>query len=161
MSFSSVTLSGTIKTDAQQRFTPNNTSVITVMLNVLRYDNKAKQEKSYPVKVNLWGDSYTDMLPDLKAGTRVVVSGRLQIDQFNNKEGKPVRILVVEASRINLLEEIANTINYSELMDSGLDMDLSSENSLDRTDAFADQEVPFQGLLDSDESNWSYWWYEL
>jgi single-stranded DNA-binding protein len=113
------------------------------MLNVLRYDNKAKQEKSYPVKVNLWGDSYTDMLPDLKAGTRVVVSGRLQIDQFNNKEGKPVRILVVEASRINLLEEIANTINYSELMDSGLDMDLSSENSLDRTDAFADQEVPF------------------
>ncbi|MEY3369389.1 hypothetical protein E3A20_00480 [Planctomyces bekefii] len=143
MSFSSVTLSGTIKTDAQQRFTPNNTSVITVMLNVLRYDNKAKQEKSYPVKVNLWGDSYTDMLPDLKAGTRVVVSGRLQIDQFNNKEGKPVRILVVEASRINLLEEIANTINYSELMDSGLDMDLSSENSLDRTDAFADQEVPF------------------
>lgn len=143
MSFSSVTLSGTIKTDAQQRFTPNNTSVITVMLNVLRYDNKAKQEKSYPVKVNLWGDSYTDMLPDLKAGTRVVVSGRLQIDQFNNKEGKPVRILVVEASKINLLEEIANTINYSELMDSGLDMDLSSENSLDRTDAFADQEVPF------------------
>jgi len=143
MSFSSVTLSGTIKTDAQQRFTPNNTSVITVMLNVLRYDNKAKQEKSYPVKVNLWGDSYTDMLPELKAGTRVVVSGRLQIDQFNNKEGKPVRILVVEASRINLLEEIANTINYSELMDSGLDMDLSSENSLDRTDAFADQEVPF------------------
>ena len=143
MSFSSVTLSGTIKTDAQQRFTPNNTSVITVMLNVLRYDNKAKQEKSYPVKVNLWGDSYTDMLTDLKAGTRVVVSGRLQIDQFNNKEGKPVRILVVEASRINLLEEIANTINYSELMDSGLDMDLSSENSLDRTDAFADQEVPF------------------
>jgi len=143
MSFSSVTLSGTIKTDAQQRFTPNNTSVITVMLNVLRYDNKAKQEKTYPVKVNLWGDSYTDMLPDLKAGTRVVVSGRLQIDQFNNKEGKPVRILVVEASRINLLEEIANTINYSELMDSGLDMDLSSENSLDRTDAFADQEVPF------------------
>lgn len=143
MSISSVTLSGTIKTDAQQRFTPNNTSVITVMLNVLRYDNKAKQEKSYPVKVNLWGDSYTDMLPDLKAGTRVVVSGRLQIDQFNNKEGKPVRILVVEASKINLLEEIANTINYSEIMDSGLDMDLSSENSLDRTDAFADQEVPF------------------
>ncbi len=143
MSISSVTLSGTIKTDAQQRFTPNNTSVITVTLNVLRYDNKAKQEKSYPVKVNLWGDSYTDMLPDLKAGTRVVVSGRLQIDQFNNKEGKPVRILVVEASKINLLEEIANTINYSEIMDSGLDMDLSSENSLDRTDAFADQEVPF------------------
>lgn len=143
MSFSTVTLSGTIKSDAQQRFTPNNTSVITVMINVLRYDNKAKQEKSYPVKVNLWGDSYTDLLADLKAGTRVVVSGRLQIDQFNNKEGKPVRLLVVEASRINMLDEIANAVNYTELTDSGLDMDFGSENSLDRTDAFADQEVPF------------------
>jgi single-strand DNA-binding protein len=143
MSFSSVTLSGTIKSDAQQRFTPNNTSVITVMINVLRYDNKTKQEKSYPVKVNLWGDSYTDLLADLKAGTRVVVSGRLQIDQFNNKEGKSVRLLVVEASRINMLDEIANAVNYTELTDSGLDMDFGSENSLDRTDAFADQEVPF------------------
>jgi single-stranded DNA-binding protein len=143
MSFSTVTLSGTIKSDAQQRFTPNNTSVITVMINVLRYDNKTKQEKSYPVKVNLWGDSYTDLLVDLKAGTRVVVSGRLQIDQFNNKEGKPVRLLVVEASRINMLDEIANAVNYTELTDSGLDMDSGSENSLDRTDAFADQEVPF------------------
>jgi single-stranded DNA-binding protein len=143
MSFSSVTLSGTIKSDAQQRFTPNNTSVITVMINVLKYDNKTKQEKSYPVKVNLWGDSYTDLLADLKAGTRVVVSGRLQIDQFNNKEGKSVRLLVVEASRINMLDEIANAVNYTELTDSGLDMDFGSENSLERTDAFADQEVPF------------------
>ena len=143
MSFSSVTLSGTIKSDAQQRFTPNNTSVITVMINVLKYDNKTKQEKSYPVKVNLWGDSYTDLLADLKAGNRVVVSGRLQIDQFNNKEGKSVRLLVVEASRINMLDEIANAVNYTELTDSGLDMDFGSENSLERTDAFADQEVPF------------------
>ena len=143
MSLSSVTLSGTIKSDAQQRFTPNNTSVITVMINVLKYDNKTKQEKSYPVKVNLWGDSYTDLLADLKAGNRVVVSGRLQIDQFNNKEGKSVRLLVVEASRINMLDEIANAVNYTELTDSGLDMDFGSENSLERTDAFADQEVPF------------------
>lgn len=143
MSFTSVTLSGTIKTDAQQRFTPNNNSVITLMLNVLRYDGRTKQEKAFPVKVNLWGDSFTDMLADLKQGTRVVVSGRLQIDQFNNKEGKMVRLLVVEASKINLVEDLASTVSYSEINGSNEEDYGGSESSMTATDAFADQEVPF------------------
>ncbi len=66
MTLSSITLSGTITKDAEQRYTPNNNSVISFMMQILRYDNREKSEKAYPVKVNLWGDNYTEMLDRLK-----------------------------------------------------------------------------------------------
>jgi hypothetical protein len=81
MSLAQATLSGTVSKDAEQRFTPNNSSVIAFSISILRYVGKTKEEKSYPVKVSLWSDN-ADLVSRLKKGARVIVSGRLQIDQF-------------------------------------------------------------------------------
>lgn len=140
MSLTSITLSGTIKKDAEQRSTPNGTAVINFMMNILRYDGKAKEEKAYPVKVTMWGDGFTDMLPKLKTGTRVVAAGRLQIDQFNDRNGKPVRILNIEASRVQILSELANV--SSSALSADYDEVLTASGS-EATDAYDNQEVPF------------------
>lgn len=144
MSFTSVTLSGTIKKDAQQKFTPNNTSVVSFMMDTLRYDGKAKEEKAYPVKVNMWGDSFTDMVPELTQGTRVVVMGRLQIEQYTDKTGKNVRVLCIEANRVSKMSEVAigsKTASASSFDED--DLTASAPRASTQTDAYADQEVPF------------------
>ena len=144
MSFTSVTLSGTIKKDAQQKFTPNNTSVVSFMMDTLRYDGKAKEEKAYPVKVNMWGDSFTDMVPELTQGTRVVVMGRLQLEQYTDKTGKNVRVLCIEANRVSKMSEVAagsKTASASSFDED--DFAPAAAKSSGQTDAYADQEVPF------------------
>lgn len=144
MSFTSVTLSGTIKKDAQQKFTPNNTSVVSFMMDTLRYDGKAKEEKAYPVKVNMWGDSFTDMVPELTQGIRVVVMGRLQIEQYTDKTGKNVRVLCIEANRVSKMSEVAagsKTATASSFDED--DLTASAPKVSTQTDAYADQEVPF------------------
>lgn len=143
MSFTSITLSGTIKKDAQQRFTPNNTSIVSFMMDTLRYDGRSKEEKAYPVKVNMWGDSFTDMIPDLKAGTRVVATGRLQIEQFTDKSGKNVRVVCIEANRVAKLDEVASAKSSAT---SNFDEDefaSAGSRAGGQTDAYGDQEVPF------------------
>lgn len=145
MSLTSVTLSGTIKKNADQRTTPNGNTVTNLMMNIVRYDGRSKEEKTYPVKVTLWGDNYTDMLPKLTEGTRIIVSGRLQIDQFADRNGKNIKLLNVEASNLNFasdLNSVSSSANdmgaYDEAAASS-----SSSSSSSETDSFNNQEIPF------------------
>ena len=140
MSLTAVTLSGTIKKNAEQRTTPNGTAVTNLMMNIVRYDGRAKEEKSYPVKVTLWGDSYTEMLSKLTEGTKIIVSGRLQIDQFTDKNGKNVRLLNIEASSLKFASDIANASNTNN--DLGA-YDEAATASGSETDSFNNQEIPF------------------
>ncbi len=133
MSLTAITLSGSISKDAEQKITPNNNQVIGFTLMTNRYDNKSKQEKAYPVKVNLWGESFSEILPRLKQGTAVVVTGRLQLEQFNDKSGKPVRLAAIEANRVTFVDDIGT--------DLGVPMTTASAHL--QPDSFADQEVPF------------------
>lgn len=140
MSIATVTLSGTIKKNAEQRTTPNGNTVTNLMMNITRYDGRSKEEKMYPVKVTLWGDSYTDMLASLTEGTRIIVSGRLQIDQFADRNGKNVKLLNVEASSLNFANDLTKT--NSNNADLGA-YDEAAAGSTAQQDSFGNQEIPF------------------
>ncbi|MDA0772586.1 MAG: single-stranded DNA-binding protein [Cyanobacteria bacterium] len=138
MSLSQATLSGTVKKNAEQKTTTNGNTVTSFTMDVLRYDSRAKEEKSYPVRVNLWGDNFADLAAQLTTGVRVIVSGRLQIDQFNSNDGKLVRLLTIEASRVALANKIASAgaaqtmsshdpYSEPELSMAGSEMDAASE----------------------------------
>ncbi len=139
---SQIVLSGTIKADAEQRTTPNGNTVTSFTMNVLRYDSRAKEEKAYPVKVNMWGESFTDQVSQLTTGIRVIVSGRLQIEQFNDRNGKMVRLATIEANRVALLSEIANASGASKSMSNPYDDNVSNFSGSE-TDASSTEEVPF------------------
>lgn len=142
MSLSQAVLSGTIKKDAEQRTTPNGASVASFMMDVLRYDNRAKEEKSYPVKVNMWGDGFVELVPQLKSGTRVIVTGRLQMDQFNDKNGKPVRLLTIEANRVAPLQQLVSVSAKSSAANP-YDSNEPASFSGSESDAMSEEEVPF------------------
>ncbi len=143
MSLSQITLSGTIKENAEQKTTTNGNSVISFMMMVLRYDSRAKEEKSYPVKVNMWGETFADQLTQLTAGTRVIVTGRLQLDQFNDRNGKMVRLAVVDANKVASLKDLANASSGSSRTMSDPYSDMASSSIGSETDALSSEEVPF------------------
>lgn len=138
MTFASITLSGTLKNKAEQRFTANNVSVVSFTMDIERYDSKAKEVKKYPVKANLWGDAHAEYLEKLNPGTEVLLIGRPQIDQFNDRDGNVQKVFTIEVSKINLLgasagdnSDYASTASRSK--SSSLTSDLSEE----------DMEIPF------------------
>jgi single-stranded DNA-binding protein len=138
MTFASITLSGILKNKAEQRFTANNVSVVSFTMEIERYDSKAKEVKRYPVKANLWGDAHAEYLEKLNPGTEVLLIGRPQIDQFNDRDGNAQKVFSIEVSKINLLgasnvdsSDYASTASRSK--SSSLTSDLSEE----------DMEIPF------------------
>lgn len=143
MSLSQITLSGTIKADAEQKTIPSGNTVTSFIMNVLRYDNRAKEEKSYPVKVNMWGDTFADQAGQFVTGTRVLVTGKLQIDQFNDRNGKMVRIASIDANRVAPLKDLlsANTAAATMMADPYAGEGANFTGS--ETDALASEEVPF------------------
>ena len=140
MSLSQATLSGTGKKAAETKTTPNGNTVTNFTMSVLRYDGRAKEEKSYPVKVTLWGDSNAELASQLTPGTRVVVNGRLQIDQFNTNEGKLVRLLTVEANKVSLMSSLTTGASV-EMEDPYSTPETSTAGS--EMDATSSEEVPF------------------
>jgi single-stranded DNA-binding protein len=138
MTFASITLSGILKNKAEQRFTANNVSVVSFTMEIERYDSKAKEVKRYPVKANLWGDAHAEYLERLNPGTEVLLIGRPQIDQFNDRDGNVQKVFTIEVSKINLLgASSADSADYattaSRSKSSSLTSDLSEE----------DMEIPF------------------
>jgi single-stranded DNA-binding protein len=134
MSHSSITLTGTVSKKPEQKFTSSNKSVINLMINTLRYDNRSKEEKAYPIKVNLWGEVFADQLNDFQVGDRVLVNGRLQLEQFTDKNGKLIRLASIDASRLLRLSELMESIPINSLDSSGF-----SESSKE----LESEEIPF------------------
>jgi len=138
MTFASITLSGVIKYKAEQRFTANNVSVVSFTMEIDRYDSKAKEVKKYPVRANLWGDSHAQYLDRLSPGTEVLLIGRPQIDQFNDKEGNPQKAFTIEVSKINFFGSGSSDADYAAASSfSNKSSSLTSDFTED------DMEIPF------------------
>ena len=141
MTFASITLSGTLNNKAEQRYTPNNVSVISFYMNIDRYDGRSKEVKQHSVKVNLWGDNHAQYLDSLNSGAEVLVIGRPQIEQYTDREGNNVRAFVVEASKRNLLSASSGS-SSSNLVDT--EVYNSSPSQSDSSDfSEEDMEIPF------------------
>jgi single-stranded DNA-binding protein len=138
MTFASITLSGILKNKAEQRFTANNVSVVSFTMEIERYDSKAKEVKRYPVKANLWGDAHAEYLEKLNPGTEVLLIGRPQIDQFNDRDGNAQKVFSIEVSKINLLG--ASTVDSSDYASTA---SRSKSSSLTSDLSEEDMEIPF------------------
>ena len=137
MTFASITLSGTLKTKAEQRFTPNNVSVVSFTMEIDRYDSRAKEVKKYPVKANLWGDSHAQYLDSLVPGAEVLLIGRPQIDQFNDREGNAQKVFTIEVAKINLLGSNSD-LSYTSSSNKS-----TASNSFSTDLSEEDMEIPF------------------
>lgn len=89
-SFNKVIVMGNLTRDPQVRYTPSNTAVAEIGLAVNRswYDKQTQQRKEEVtfVDVTLWGRQAEVAGEYLAKGRAVLIEGRLQLDQWQDKE---------------------------------------------------------------------------
>lgn len=90
MTTNTVTLIGNLVEDPELRFTPSGIALATVRLAVSRRyrdRNDEWQEETLFIRGTLWRDAAENCAESLTKGTRVIVTGRLELNQWETKEG--------------------------------------------------------------------------
>lgn len=98
---------GNITRDIELKYTPKGTAICDIGLAINRYwstDGGEKKEEVTFVDVTLWGRQAEIVAEFCKKGQPIYISGRLQLDQWDDKEtGKKRSRLKVIGENIQLL----------------------------------------------------------
>ena len=110
MSLSSFTASGTLKEDPEKRFTPSNIAVTNLKLEICYVPRGTGVQpgtiSSQTVRVNAWRDLAEYCEQKLKAGDKVIVTGKAMINNFTTNDGKKKRTLEIDATSVTLMKDV-------------------------------------------------------
>ncbi len=150
----SIQLAGHLGADPETRFTPSGQKVTT-----LRVACRARKDETIWWKVTIWGDQFDRMLPYLKKGSAIMVSGEFtKAEVYNDREGKPQVSLQVVAHNISFSPfgrpggskegggQQETSYNNNNSPSFGADNSFNSSrggNAQEQTDTFLDEEIPF------------------
>jgi single-strand DNA-binding protein len=90
MATNNVTLIGNLVDDPELRFTPSGVALASVRLAVSRrYQdrNNEWQEETLFIRGTLWRDAAENAAESLTKGMRVIVNGRLELNQWETQDG--------------------------------------------------------------------------
>ena len=105
-SVNKVILVGNLGRDAELRYTPGGAAVATLnMATTEVWNDKAgqRQEKTEWHRVVLWGKTAESLNEYLVKGKQVYVEGRLQTDEYTDKEGLKRKTTRVRCDKVVLL----------------------------------------------------------
>ena len=107
MSFNRIILVGNLGRDPELRYTPQGTPVCTFSLatNERRKDTQSGEQREVTTwfRVTLWGRQAEAAAQYLVKGRTVYVEGRLRVDEYTDKEGKPRYSLEVSATDLQFI----------------------------------------------------------
>ena len=98
-----ITLLGRLTKDADVRYTPNNKVVATFTLAVDRPFSGEKKEADF-IPVVVWGKSAELIGNSCQKGHRLLIEGRLQIRNFEAKDGTKRYVAEVIANSFEFIE---------------------------------------------------------
>jgi len=105
-SVNKVILVGNLGRDAELRYTPGGAAVAKFSLATTEtWNDKAgqKQERTEWHNIDIWGKQAETLTEYLRKGKQVYVEGRLQTDEYTDKEGIKRKSTKVRGDRIVLL----------------------------------------------------------
>lgn len=104
MSFAKATLSGTLVSEPEKRFTPNNIAVTSFNLQVENpsMGTKAATNEPFVVKITCWRN-LAEAVTVLQKGESVLIDGKLIMNSFQTQEGVQKKLFEVEASTVDKL----------------------------------------------------------
>lgn len=116
-SLNKVLLMGNLTKDPELRYTPGGSAVTDFGLAINRTytSNGEKKEETCFVDINVWGKQAESVSKYLKKGSPAFIEGRLQLDQWDDKEsGKKRSRLKVVAERVQFLSSPKNGGSFDE-----------------------------------------------
>lgn len=106
MSFNKITLVGNLGRDPELRYTPQGTPVCTFSMatNERRKDKSGEmQDITTWFRVTLWGRQAETASQYLTKGRTVYIEGRLRVDEWTDRDGKPRYTLDVNATDMQFI----------------------------------------------------------
>jgi single-strand DNA-binding protein len=105
MSFAKVVLSGTVTSEPEKRFTPNNHAVTSFYLSVETMGNTNRQGGNEPfsVKITCWRNLAEAATTQIAKGDSILVEGKLLLNSFQTPEGVQKKLFEIEANTIDKL----------------------------------------------------------
>ena len=107
MSFNKIIVVGNLGRDPEMRFTPQGTAVcsFTMASNERRKDKAGEQQDVTTwFRVTVWGKQAETVSKYLTKGRQVYVEGRLHVEEWTDREGKPRQSLEVNASEVQFID---------------------------------------------------------
>ena len=109
MTLSSITVSGTLKEDPEKRFTPTNVAVTNLKLEICYVPRGSGATlSSQTIRVNAWRELAEYCEQKLKAGDKIIVTGRAMMNVFTTNDGKKKRALEIDATSITMIKDVLN-----------------------------------------------------
>ncbi len=115
MSFNKIILVGNLGKDPELRYTPDGTAVASFSLatNEKRKDKSGQfQDVTTWFKVTLWRKQAENASKYLTKGSPVYIEGRLNIEEWTDKDGKNRYTLDVQASDMQFIGAKSNDATY-------------------------------------------------
>ena len=134
MTLAKIVADGVVVKAPEKRFTQNNLAITNLTINL-------NQNEETLVRVVSMGNLAETVENTVKAGDRIIVDGRLQVETYKTQDGKDKRIIQINASTI---EKIGATTTVS------TSSTPSVQASTDTIVQFAEKEI-VEDLIDEDE----------
>jgi single-strand DNA-binding protein len=106
MSFNKITLVGNLGRDPELRYTPQGTPVCSFSMatNERRKDKTGEmQDQTTWFRVTLWGRQAETASQYLTKGRPVYIEGRLRVEEWTDRDGKPRHTLEVHATDMQFI----------------------------------------------------------
>ena len=107
MSYNKIILIGNLGRDPELSYTPQGTAVckFSVATNERRRDKSGEQQDITTwFRVSAWGKQAENVSRYLTKGRKVYVEGRLHVEEWTDREGKPRQSLEVNASEVQFID---------------------------------------------------------
>lgn len=102
----SVVLVGRLTKDPELRYTNNSKAVASFTLAVDRpFTNQQGEREADFIPIVVWGKAAENCTNYLVKGSLVAVEGRMQVRNYENKEGKRVYVTEVVAENVRFLDK--------------------------------------------------------
>ena len=143
MSFNKVILVGNLGRDPELRYTPQGTPVCSFSMatNERRKDKSGEmQDQTTWFRVTLWGRQAETASQYLIKGRPVYIEGRLRVEEWTDRDGKPRHTLEVHATDMQFIGAGAGGAGRSE--EAQAERTPAAEPATGQPD-FAEDDVPF------------------
>src|SRR5215218_1508906 len=143
-SVNKVILVGNLGRDAELRYTPGGAAVARFSIATTEvWNDKAgqRQERTEWHTIDLWGKQAESLSEYLLKGKQVYIEGRLQTDEYTDKEGIKRKSTKVRCDKLVLLGSGGGGRGPS--IDRGGDHMGSSAPSPEMSEALTDDDIPF------------------
>ncbi len=150
MSFNKITIIGNLGRDPELRYTPQGDAVcdFSVAVNDRKRDKAGEwQDNTTWFKVTFWRKQAENASKYLTKGRQVYVEGRLQVEEWTDRDGKSRHSLVIQGSELQFLGEKGgeeSSSNTNAASDNNFDDNNTSNSTREETSSTpTDDDIPF------------------